>query len=110
MPVDQQENASIEISGAIEAAYAHKTVVAVISDVKTADGSEDVGERAIAMLLDLIRRNYGDRRRRFLCALHVPGGGVHLDLHQVLKACLRQILRARLRGTGQSCARYQHHS
>src|SRR5581483_2533547 len=80
MSVDQQENTSIEIPRPIQAAYADKTVVTVIRHIESTDGSEDVGEGSIPVLLDLISRNYRDRGRGFFCALQVPGGAVHLDL------------------------------
>jgi len=58
--VDQQQDAGVPVSQTTEAAHANKAVIAVVGDVKTTDTLQDVGQRAEAILLDIICRDDRD--------------------------------------------------
>lgn len=60
MAVDQNQDAIVGISQAPKAAHANEAVVAIVGDVETADAFQDIGERAIAIFLDFVRRDYRD--------------------------------------------------
>lgn len=89
MPVHHQQHPPAEITQPVDAAHADVAVAPVIGDVKAANAVEDVRQRPITLLLDLILRDDADRGRRLGRFLLVLGSAIDsfdLDGGQFLEA------------------------
>ena len=93
VPVDQQQDAAVVVSRIREPACPDVAEVAIVGHIDAADASQDIGERVIAVPLDFVRSDKGDRCGRFDGGLEPLGGAEHLpgvQLHQILDAQVRK--------------------
>ena len=100
MAVDQHQNAVVRVSQTSETAHSNEAVIAIVGDVEAAHALQNVGQRAVAILLDLVRRDYRDRRGRIAGALQVLRGAVNLYVPQFFQARFPEVLRLFLGGGG----------
>ncbi len=96
--VDEQQDPAVVVARLAEAARADEAEVAIVGDVDPADAAQNVGQRPVAVAVDLLRGDERHRGRRFDRGLQPLGRAKDLarvDLHQILEAEVGQRLRPR---------------
>src|SRR5690242_3263823 len=91
MAVHEQKNAHVVIAGTGKAAHADVAVIAVVGDIEGAHATQNVGQSAVAVLLNLIGRDYRHQGGSRLAALQILRSGDDLYVHQLLERRLRKI-------------------
>ena len=110
MPVDEQEDPGVVVAGLGKPAGANVAVIAVVVDIEATHATQHVGKRAVAVAGNVIRSDDGDGSRRLGDRLHplgCPEDTLHLDLHQVREAEIRQ-LRGLCASDRWRCNRHNH--
>ena len=93
MPVDQHEDAAVEVAE-VDAPRAEEGVVPIVRHLKALQALQRVAQGTVAVLLEIVRRHDGDRRGRFRGLLLELGGGIdfgNLEVHQSFEGQFRQI-------------------
>ena len=111
--VHHHQHAGVEVAQPPDAPHAQVAVVAVRSDVQTADAVQDVSQLAVAQALYVSRTDDGDRRGCFRCLLGELGRTLYIEVQQLFERQQCRILGAgcawgRRKRTGQYGATSSH--
>ena len=108
MAIHRDQQASAEVARDVHPTRADGVIPTIVSHVKSAHASQNVPQRAVTLLLDIIGGNDADGGRGFrdfLLVFRCPNNGVNLDCGEVFQAqslergkIVRVVVRPRRKG------------